>query len=185
MDFTAEIVVTPKMIAKPVQFVTNYTYSGADINFELQGYDNNTMTISNNKGLNAGKYQVVVSLKNNNYLWNDNGNSDISFNFEIDRANLNINDLSSDVIVKYDGKSHSINVDLQADFNFVIKYMNKNGEYLLDEIPKYSEIGTYITKYKVYVNDNYVEYFGQKTLTIEENINNYVINDYSVDEVNK
>ena len=143
------------------------------------------MTISNNKGLNAGKYQVVVSLKNNNYLWDDNESSDINFNFEIDKANLDINDLSSDVIVKYDGKSHSINVNLQADLNFVIKYMNKNGEYLLDEIPKYSEIGTYITKYKVYVNDNYVEYFGQKTLTIEENINNYVINDYSVDEVNK
>ena len=185
MDFTTEITVTPKMLAKPVQLVTNYTYSGVEINFELQGYDNNTMTISNNKGLNAGKYQVVVSLKNNNYLWDDNGSSDINFNFEIDKANLDINDLSSDVIVKYDGKGHSINVNLQADLNFVIKYMNKNGEYSLDEIPKYSEIGTYITKYKAYVNDNYTEYFGQKALTIEENINNYVINDYSVDEVNK
>lgn len=62
--------------------------------------------------------------------------------------------------------------------------MDNNGEYTLNEVPKYIEKGTYEIKYKVYINDNYTEYLGQKTLTIEDSVP-YKTYTYDIDEKNK
>lgn len=185
MEFNKVVDIIPKRITKPSQVINNYVYTGSEINFELLNYDQNVMTISNNKGVNVGEYQVTVHLKNSNYLWNDGKDDDIYFDFEICKANLVVNDLSSNVTIKYDGNLHGISVNLQSDFSLIIKYMDEDGDYILDEAPKYRDVGTYDIKYKAYVNNNYTEYFGQKRLIIEDNIFTYVINDYAVDEINK
>ena len=62
--------------------------------------------------------------------------------------------------------------------------MNNNGEYTLTDVPKYTNKGTYVTKYMVHLNDNYNDYYGQKTLIIEDSIP-YIIKKYTVDETNK
>ena len=45
-------------------------------------------------------------------------------------------------------------------------------------MPKYNEIGTYKIKYRIYINDNYTDIFGENTLVIDED---YVIGDINGD----
>ena len=51
------------------------------------------------------------------------------------------------------------------------------------DTPQYTEIGTYVIKYKVFKNDNYTEYYGERTLNIIAS-KGYEINNYTVDDVN-
>ena len=139
---------------------------------------------------NIGRKIATIKVRLSDEKYKDfsfsDGTQEKEFNmeFEIIKANINVKDLSTDVTVTYDGKPHTIKINLEYDENATVKYMDENNEYTLDEIPEYTEIGKYVIKYKVYINDNYTEYFGEKTLLIED-IVPYTINNYSVDEINK
>lgn len=179
-NFTVEYNIIPKKIEKPAKSAAIYTYNGEEQTFSVQNYNADYMNISGNKGTNAGNYNVVISLKNSNYAWNDGSIDDITLHFEIARAHLSVSDNSKDVTVAYDGEEHSIDVSIELAQNMKVRYMDSNEEYTLNEVPKYTAVGSYVTKYKVFIDDNYTEYFGQKTLTIEEGTP-YTINNYSVD----
>ena len=138
---------------------------------------NTDYTVSYDKNTNYGIADVNIEG-----IGNYKGTKTIHFN--INKANINVTDNSKNVTVTYDGNEHSIEVNLDYGSNVNVKYMNSNNEYVLDQVPKYTEVGTYITKYKVYIDNNYTEYYGQKTLTIEDAIT-YTINNYDVDETNK
>ncbi len=182
-EFNVDFNIVPLKIKKPSSPSFGYNYTGKEIIFESEEFDTNAMIITNGKGTNAGVYDVTVSLANDNYIWEDNTTDDVVIQFEIYKADLYVKDSSEDVTVIYDGKEHNIKMSIEYDGETTLKYMDDNGEYTLSELPKYKEVGTYKIKYKLFKNDNYKEYYGEKTLKIQKSID-YIINNYSVDETN-
>lgn len=185
-----------KTIINPEIIVENKTYDGTTSilpssirvsNLENLEYSV-VSAVSSNSDVGKRVATVILKLsdgKFENYCFS-NGNQEKEFtvDFEILKAIINVNDASKDVTVKYDGQQHSIEMHLDYSQNAIVKFMDENKEYKLDEVPKYTDVGTYVIKYKVYINENYTEYFGQKTLSIEDE-DSYVINKYNVDETNK
>ncbi|MDD6272501.1 MAG: S8 family serine peptidase [bacterium] len=185
-----------KTIINPEIIVENKTYDGTTSilpssirvsNLENLEYSV-VSAVSSNADVGERVATVILKLSNEkfeNYCFsNGNQEKEFTIDFEILKATINVSDTSKDVTVKYDGQQHSIEMHLDYNQNAILKFMDENKEYKLDEVPKYTDVGTYVIKYKVYINENYTEYFGQKTLTIEDE-NPYVINKYDVDETNK
>lgn len=110
--------------------------------------------------------------------------------------------------VKYDGNNHGLEIKVTNFENAIVKYIDKSGNYSLDKSLTYSEIGEYIIKFKIIINDNYNDYFGEEkliisnksisnntkdkeiiydgnehTIDIDINVDNYDIN-YIVDNIN-
>jgi len=129
-------------------------------NYKLEKDKDFTVSFDNN--VNVGK--AIVSIIG---IGNYKGNKDMNFN--INKAKLIVNDLSQDVTVKYDERPHTIVSKYESDSSAVIKYMDKNGEYTLSKIPEYTEVGDYFVKYKIFINDNYSAFYGEKKLTILPN----------------
>ncbi len=185
-----------KTVINPEITVGNKIYDGTiDIpvsNISVSNLESVDYTIlsASSSSADAGNQTATIRLRLSNEKYQDyifdNGQQENDFmvDFQIQKANIQVIDNSQDVTIKYDGNPHSVMIDLDYDQNATIKYMNGDNEYTLDQVPTYVNAGTYIIKYKVYINNNYTEYFGQKTLTIEEEIS-YVINNYDVDETNK
>ena len=185
-----------KTIISPEIVIGNKTYDGT-INIPTSD-----ITVSNLESLeysvvsaisssaDAGERKATIVLRLSNEKFEkyafSNGQQEKKFTvgFEILKANINVIDNSKNVTLKYDGNPHSVEIDIDKAQNVTIKYLDLNDEYTLDEVPTYTNVGIYTTKYKVYINDNYTEYFGQKTLTIEDEVS-YIINKYDVDETNK
>lgn len=182
-----------KTIVSPEIVVGNKTYDGTTniptSNITVSNLESSEYSIVSaiSSSADAGERNATIVLRLSNekfedYMF-DNGKQEKEFtvNFQIIKANINITDSSKDVTVVYDGKFHNIQMGLVYEAGAIVKYMDDNNEYTLDEIPKYKAVGTYVTKYKVYINDNYNDYYGQNTLTIVEDFD-YKINNYSVDE---
>lgn len=172
-DFAVEFKIVPMKVKKPTKSSGDYVYNGNEITFDIIDYSDDYMNVSGNKGTNSGTYNVIISLKNKNYLWDDETEDNIVLVYKITKANIQVKDSSVNVTVKYDGKPHSIKMKLEYPTKAVLKYMDENGEYTLDKAPEYTNVGTYTIKYKLYIDDNYTEYLGERTLTIT---NNSIIN---------
>lgn len=185
-----------KTIINPEIVVGNKIYDGttniplSSINISNLNSSEYTIVSAVSSSANAGDRAAIIVLrlsneKFNNYSFSEGQQEkEFTVNFKILKSNIKVTDNSKNVTIKYDGKPHSINIDINSEPSATIKYMNSNNEYTLDEVPSYTKVGIYTIKYKLYINDNYNEYFGQKTLTIEDEIT-YVINKYDVDETNK
>ncbi|MBQ9834362.1 MAG: leucine-rich repeat protein [Bacilli bacterium] len=168
-EFIIDFKLVPEKLKKPTLKITEYTYNGVEQSVELNDYQKDKMNISGNTRTNAGEQDVTISLKSNNYVWNDNSSDDVILKFKIDKADPNIKYLSSGQNVKYDGKLYGINLEIENPNNTKIKYMDGSGEYTLDEMPKYTEIGSYPIKFKLFVDDNYIEIFDEEVLIITNN----------------
>ena len=168
-EFTIDFKIIHKKLTKPSKTAGDYVYNGNEITFDVQNYDSDAMNITGNKGTNVGKYTTVISLKNSNYLWEDNTSDNIELTYEIVKADLYVKDLSSNVSIKYDGKPHTVIIDLEYYTGTIVKYMDSNGEYTLNEAPQYTEVGTYVIKYKLYLDDNHKDYISERTLEITSN----------------
>ena len=175
-EFTVNMNVIPEVLLKPVLENIEYVYNGSEQEVSIINYDSSKMNISGNTRTNAGIQKITISLKNNNYIWEDGTSEDIKYDFIINKANINLADNSKDVEIAYDGNNHTIDYNIESSLNTSVKYMNTNGEYTLSEIPKYKDVGSYVVKYKVSVNDNYNDYYNEKSITIitGEIINNTV-----------
>lgn len=167
--FTINFKIVPKKIVKPTTDDSSYVYNGSEIPFDIIDYDKNAMNVVNNKGIDAGEYETVISLKNNNYIWDDGTTDDIILTFKIAKAQIYVHDTSKDVVVKYDGNVHMVDMNIEYNADSHLKYMDGNGNYTLDDVPKYSDVGTYVIKYKLYSDNNHTEYFGERTLKITTN----------------
>ena len=177
-EFEVEVNVLPLELIKPTLVEKEYVYNGNEQTIQLNNFVTDKMNISGNKRTNAGEQSTTISLKNNNYIWNDGTRNNIEFNFKINKADSNIKYSASNMIYKYDEQFYGIELNLESPSNAIIKYADENDEYILDEMPKYNEIGTYTIKYRIYINDNYTDIFGENTLAIVEN---YVIGDINGD----
>ena len=185
-EFTVDAKIVPQKLVKPTKISKTYTYNGKEQTIELSDFNDSKMNITGNTRTNAGEQNVTISLKNSNYIWNDNTTTNIVLNFVINKAHLDVADNTKNASYVYDNKPHTITLSLNNN-NFVVKYMDNNKQYTLNECPKYTNVGVYTIKYKVYLNDNYDEYYGERTLTISSAPDEpaYTISNYSVDETNK
>ena len=184
-----------KTIINPLITVDNKIYDGTTSiptsSISISTLDSSEYSIVSaiSSNANSGEQTAKIRLRLSNEKFANyafsNGlqEKEFSINFEILKATINVTDNSKNVTVEHDGNPHSVEIDIVKDSNAIIKYMDSNNEYTLDNIPTYIEIGTYTIKYKVYINDNYTEYLGQKTLTIVAELP-YTINTYDVDETN-
>ena len=184
-----------KTIINPLITVDNKIYDGTTSiptsSISISTLDSSEYSIVSaiSSNANSGEQTATIRLRLSNEKFANyafsNGlqEKEFSINFEILKATINVTDNSKNVTVEYDGNPHSVEIDIVKDSNAIIKYMDSNNEYTLDNIPTYIETGTYTIKYKVYINDNYTEYLGQKTLTILAELP-YTINTYDVDETN-
>lgn len=73
---------------------------------------------------------------------------------------------ADDVTVDYDGGEHGVTATANKA-GAVIKYMDANGEYTLDESPKYSAVGHYPVKFQAALK-GYVTAYGEAAVTINE-----------------
>ena len=130
---------------------------------------------------------IIIKLssdKYNNYCF-ENGTDEQEFtaSVTITKAELNAVDTTEDVTVQYDNNPHNIIVSIDYPNGINVLFQDDSGEYTLVDTPQYTEIGTYVIKYKVFKNDNYTEYYGERTLNIIAS-KGYEINNYTVDDVN-
>lgn len=182
-----------KSIINPEISIQNKSYDGTTnisvSKISISNLDDSEYSIVSavSSSADAGNRTATIKLKLSDDKFNtysfDDGSQEKEFTvpFEILKANINVTDNSNDVTVNYDGNEHNIDMHLNYEPGAITKYMDENNEYTLDNVPKYTEIGTYVTKYKVYINDNYTEYFGQKTLTITATSNELNINNYEIE----
>lgn len=175
------IVSDSKAIVTPEITVNNKTYDGTtDIpisnitvsNLESSEYSIVSATSSNT---NVGERDATITLRLLNEKFEEyafsNGQQEKDFivKFNIEKATLVVIDNSSDKIVVFDENPRTININLEYLPNTQIKYKDANGEYTLDQIPEYTKVGEYIIGYKLYIDENYTEYFSERTLTILSN----------------
>ena len=166
-SFLVPVTVIPQTVTIPTLKDKTYTYNGEEQTIELNNFDSNKMDIMGNKRTNAGTQNVVINLINNNYKWSNNTTDDIVLEFTIQKQTLTVQDDTKNVVVRFDGNHHTITPVLNNN-QLHIKYMNTNNEYTLDSPPTYIDVGVYTIKYKAYIDDNYTEYYGEKTVTIAE-----------------
>ena len=177
-EFEVQTNIIPLELPKPSLVEKEYIYNGSEQTIELNNFDADKMNISGNSRTNAGEQKVTISLKDENYIWNDGTRNNIEFIFKINKADSNIKYKSSNTLYKYDEQLYGIKLNLESPSNAIIKYANENDEYTLDEMPKYSEIGTYTIKYRIYINENYTEIYGTNTVSI---VDDYVLGDINKD----
>jgi len=148
--------------------VESQIYNGTEIkptiiitDGEYQLKENIDYTIEYNNNLNAGTAEITITGINNY-----KGNNKI--NFVIEKAKLEINYISENTEYTYDGLLHGINLNIISPNNVVIKYADEYGEYTLDTMPMYKEIGEYKILYKLMIDSNYEFITGENTLIIKK-----------------
>ena len=164
-DLQFNFVIEKAQVAKPTAVEKTYTYNGNEQAFELNGFDADTMTITNNTRTDAGEQTVTVALMNTNYIWEDETSSDLSFTFTIEKAQIVVTDNTEDVTYRYNGQPHGLEVNISGE-NIVVRFANADDEYVMETTPTFVDEGTYVVKYKAYIDDNYTEYYAEKTVTI-------------------
>ena len=133
----------------PTGLSTTIKYADANGNYVLTESPRYT-----DVGTYTVKYQLSI---NNNYNTLEGTNT-----IKITKAN--IKDDTKNQIVIFDEKDHQLALNINAT-NSTIKYADSNGNYNLDESPKYKDVGNYTIKYKI-TSNNYNDYTGEKTLSI-------------------
>ena len=105
---TATLTINKVSVSKPAQDSTSFVYNGNEQTYQI--IENSLYTISGNKQINAGNYNVIISLKDkNNYQWNDENTNDLSYSFNIAKAVYEMSEVVfADKTVTYNGETHSI-----------------------------------------------------------------------------
>ena len=105
---TATLTINKVSVSKPAQDSTSFVYNGNEQTYQI--IENSLYKISGNKQINAGNYNVIISLKDkNNYQWNDESTNDLSYSFNIAKAVYEMSEVVfADKTVTYNGETHSI-----------------------------------------------------------------------------
>lgn len=164
--YTASINVLPKKLDKPLAVEKTYTYNGNQQEFEMTGFDKNTMAINGQTKFNAGTQQVTITPISSDYIWADGTSDAVVFTFTIEKAPIEYVYEAENITLKYDGLNHSVNVVVTSPASYRIRYLNSSGEYSLTSPPSFSSPGKHVIKFRIYVDDNYTDTFGEVTLTI-------------------
>ena len=108
-----------------------YIYTGSEIEFGVP--DSDFYTTSNNIQIDAGEYEVIVSLNENDYKWEDGTKDDLKYTFIIQKASYDMsNVVFLDKAVFYDGNSYSLyaeNVPDGLTLTYNISDVSEPGDY--------------------------------------------------------
>lgn len=150
-----------KEVALPEKDIAIFVYTGQEQTYNLK--ENALFRVIGNKRTDAGIYSVIVSLKDKvNYKWSNNSNDDLSYEFVIEKAKNNINDLKLESWTAGDKPNSPTST---ADFGEVQYIYSKSNlpSFDMDKLPQ--EPGKYIVKAYVVGNDNYES--AEQELTFE------------------
>ena len=119
-------IINKKQLAKPTLKGT-YTFNREIQEVDLDGFDSDTMSVTENRKTNAGKYTAIVSLKDSaNYEWTDKTITDVTIGWEIKAKDI---DSSTITIIPdlytFDGENKKPTVTVK-DADFVLE---ENTEY--------------------------------------------------------
>jgi len=110
-------------------------------------------------GTNKGNYTVTVTGKGN---YKDEAK--VSWRISVKPMTVTC----SNVNVTYDGNAHGISVDVEDPVSgYTVRYGFKEGTYNLEKCPEITDVGTLTVYYKI-TEDNYDDYIGVATVTIEQ-----------------
>jgi len=149
------------------EVLENFIYDGKiktpkvlvmDDNYTLSEYVDYKLEYKNNITPETG---IVVVTGINEYK----GTKELTF--KIEKANFE--KPTSDKTCVYDGNYKSVDMSIAPliSGNTLIKFANEQGEYVLDELPVYKNVGTYIIKYKLTDTNNYYnDYYESSNLII-------------------
>jgi hypothetical protein len=120
---------------------------------------------------------------NGNIVANDISAGDwtgsLNFNVKFDVSTMVVNVTNGEAI--YDGNATNGNAKVEVTYptsGYTIKYGTTNGTYDLDEMPTYTNLGTYEVYYQV-VASNYTTKTRSLTITINEGLNGYTWDEVS------
>jgi len=85
-DITLEFEITKKALKKPTFENKKQTFTGSELEFVLEGFDEDTMDMDGDDlfQIEIGKYSVTISLKDkNNFAWEGGSSDDFELKFEI------------------------------------------------------------------------------------------------------
>lgn len=170
-EFKINMNILPQPIKKPTIKNKDYVYNKKEQYLLFDNYNNKVMNIEGNKRIDAGEQDVVISLKNNNYIWEDNTREKLVYKFVIKKAEPDFYYYCDDTRVLYDSNYYGIDCyvspkNYKDKITIYIKYMDENNNYILDESPKFKDIGEYLVKYKIYSDSNHEEVFSENKVII-------------------
>lgn len=158
--------VVAKKIPKPTLVEKTYTYNTYEQEIQLNNYNEEIMNVEGNKRTDAGEQDVKISLDSQNYIWEDDSVDDVILKFKIEKAVPNIIVEIGEKIILQDESEHGLSITIKNPLNAKIKFADNDDNYILNESPKYKNTGSYIIKYKLYIDDNYTEIYKEETLKI-------------------
>ncbi|MCQ2218282.1 MAG: leucine-rich repeat domain-containing protein [Paludibacteraceae bacterium] len=124
-----EIELTP--VAIPSVLTKNFVYDGTSKSLAIPS--SKYYTVSGNKGVDAGRYVVTLSLNDNTKtVWSDGSNDDIKMTFTIAKAQIEI-PLANDSTFNYNGdyQMYRLGYDVDSLYNVSNNYQNNAGKYVV------------------------------------------------------
>ncbi len=95
-----EVVINPAKVEKPAADTTVFVYTGAEQTYTVAS--SNKYTVTGDKRIDAGSQTVTVSLADKaNYVWADETSEDVTFTFDIAKANAVITVDTTDIVVTF------------------------------------------------------------------------------------
>lgn len=80
--------VAPKAVAKPIANTNRFMVNGQYLTYIPEGFDDEIMFIEGNRTAYGGEFKVTVGLKDKaNYVWEDGGAGDITFDWKVSGIN--------------------------------------------------------------------------------------------------
>ena len=105
---TYDFIIHKAKVAKPIADYSVFAYNGEEQKYNIPSSD--YYSINGNKQTNAGDYNVSVSLKDKvNYEWEDGTNTDLTYNFVINKANV-VKPTADATIFSYTGENLTYNI---------------------------------------------------------------------------
>ena len=107
-EYSVEYVILKAIVEAPTAYDATFTYNGEKQEYVVK---NSTLyDVTGNIQTNAGRYNVVVALKDkDNYLWNDDTTDDIVFSFVISKVTID-KPVKDDRSFTYTGEAFTYNI---------------------------------------------------------------------------
>ena len=142
-DLEAKLTITTLYVDKPYISTTEYVYNGSLQ--KLMILQSNWYEAANDVQINAGKYDVTISLKDkNNTNWADGSIEDLTYEFIIKKAKYNISTFNfMDTSFEYDGQEHKLEISGTLPTGLTVEYENNT----------ITEVGSKVAK-AIFTNNN-------------------------------
>lgn len=190
---SSTITITKRSLIKPTMTTSNYLFTGSEINFSINFYNDNWSEWMEKAGTytatTVGSYVAEVALiDSDNTEWNDHTIDNVSFDWHIVQSQ-SITPIITNYVGAYDGQPHSITVE-QPSYGTIFYSTNYNVPGV-DTVwsavnPTRTNVGT--TNVYVYIRGdaNHTDSpVVMGSITITDAVPDYEINGYNVDEINK